>query len=101
MEKTWIGDLSLDHAAPESSKYPLPLLFVHGMHEWSWIFQKWLQVAADAGWDAYALNLRGHHDSKPTKKFGEVSIMDYVEDVEDVLRKIGPAILVGHSMGGP
>lgn len=100
MEKTWIGSLSLDHAAPESRKYHYPLLFIHGMHEGSWFFQNWLQVAADMGWDAWAINLRGHHDSKPVQRFGKVSIMDYVEDVEDVLREIGPAVLVSRSMGG-
>ena len=100
MEKVWIGNLSLDHAAPADKKHHYPLLFVHGMHEGSWVFHNWLQVAADMGWDAYAINLRGHLDSRPTKKFGNVSIMDYADDVEDVLRKIGPAILIGHSMGG-
>ena len=100
MEKVWIGDLSLDHIAPATKKHHYPLLFVHGMHEGSWIFDNWLRFAAEAGWDAWALNLRGHHDSKSVEKFGRVSIMDYVEDIKDVLRKIGPAILVGHSMGG-
>lgn len=109
MKKVWIGkndDLSLDHIAPAEKKHRYPLLFIHGMHEGAWIFENWLRVAADMGWnscmgwDAWAINLRGHHGSRPVKDFGKVSIMHYVEDIEDVLREIGPAILVGHSMGG-
>ena len=102
METVKIGDLSMDHAAlPEGSSIrPHPLLFIHGMHGGSWAFHRWMEAAAEAGWDVWALNLRGHCDSRPVENFGKVSLMHYVEDVEDVLRHIGPAILVGHSMGG-
>jgi pimeloyl-ACP methyl ester carboxylesterase len=100
-EEVRIGvGLILEHYIPAEKKHRYPLLFIHGMHEGGWVFENWLHVAADMGWDAWALNLRGHLNSRPVENFGRVSIWDYVEDVEDVLREIGPAILIGHSMGG-
>ncbi|MBI4138033.1 MAG: alpha/beta fold hydrolase [Candidatus Wildermuthbacteria bacterium] len=99
MEKARIGDLSLDYASPAAEGHHYPLLFIPGMHEESWLWANWMKVASQDGWDAWAINLRGHGNSRP-KNLGKVSIMNYVEDVEVTLREIGPAILVGHSMGG-
>jgi pimeloyl-ACP methyl ester carboxylesterase len=76
------------------------LLLVHGMHGGSWYLRSWLYAAAHAGWDAWALNLRGHHGSRPVQNLGRVSVLDYVEDVHDCLRTLGEAVVVGHSMGG-
>ncbi|HEX9126033.1 MAG TPA: alpha/beta fold hydrolase [Methylomirabilota bacterium] len=76
------------------------MLLVHGMHGGSWYLRSWLYAAAQAGWDARALNLRGHHGSRPVQDLGRVSILDYVEDVHDCLRTLGEAVLIGHSMGG-
>ena len=76
------------------------MLFVHGMHGGSWYLRSWLYAAAHAGWDAWALNLRGHHGSRPVPDLGRVSVLDYVDDVHDCLRTLGEAVVVGHSMGG-
>ncbi len=70
------------------------------MHGGSWYLRSWLYAAAHAGWDAWAVNLRGHHGSRPVQELGRVSILDYVEDVHDCLRTIGEAVVIGHSMGG-
>ncbi len=51
----------------------------------SWYLRSWLYAAAQAGWDAWALNLRGHHGSRPVRDLGRVSLLDYVEDVHDCL----------------
>lgn len=95
-----IDGLKLDHAAPARRTHAVPLLFVHGMWGGSWIFDNYLGVAASHGWDAWAVNLRGHHGSRPVESLATVCLEDYVRDVEDVLDAIGPAIVVGHSMGG-
>jgi len=100
MEEVRIGDLLLEHYIPEVKKDHYSLLFVHGAQEGSWIFNNWAQAAAKAGREVYAINLRGHSGRIPVENLGKVSIMDYVDDVKDVLRKIGPAILIGRSMGG-
>lgn len=76
------------------------MLFVHGMHGGSWYLRSWLYAAAQAGWDAWAVNLRGHHGSRPVRDLGAVSLLDYVEDVEDCLRELREAVVIGHSMGG-
>ena len=70
------------------------------MHGGSWYLRSWLYAAAHAGWDAWAVNLRGHHGSRPVQDFGRVSVLDYVEDVHDCLRILGEAVVIGHSMGG-
>ncbi len=70
------------------------------MHGGSWYLRSWLYAAAHAGWDAWAVNLRGHHGSRPVQDLGRVSVLDYVEDVHDCLRTLGEAVVVGHSMGG-
>jgi alpha-beta hydrolase superfamily lysophospholipase len=72
----------------------------------AWYFAKWLEFFATRGHPAYALNLRGHHGSRPVDDFGRVSIMDYVKDVSDAAAGVRarhpglPLVLVGHSMGG-
>jgi pimeloyl-ACP methyl ester carboxylesterase len=70
------------------------------MHGGSWYLRSWLYAAAHAGWDAWALNLRGHHGSRPVLDLGRVSVLDYVEDVHDCLRILREAVVIGHSMGG-
>lgn len=70
------------------------------MHGGSWYLRSWLYAAAHAGWDAWAVNLRGHHGSRPVPDLGRVSVLDYVEDVHDCLRTLREAVVIGHSMGG-
>jgi len=70
------------------------------MHGGSWYLRNWLYAAAHAGWDAWAVNLRGHHGSRPVREVGRLSVLDYVEDVHDCLRTFREAVLIGHSMGG-
>lgn len=95
-----IGDLVLDHAPARGVARPHPLLLVHGMNGGSWYFENYLKAAAAAGWDTWAVNLRGHWGSRPVPDLGKVSVLDYVEDVRDCLRALGPAAVLGHSMGG-
>lgn len=95
-----IGDLLLERARPRGPARPVPLLFVHGMWLGSWCWESYLRSAAEAGWNAWALNLSGHHGSRPVADLGEVGIVDYVQDVLDCLRTLGEVVLVGHSMGG-
>src|SRR5688572_7563837 len=77
-----IGDLTLDVAMPARASQP-PVLMVHGIMGGAWYFAKWLKFLAARGYPAYALNLRGHHGSRPAENFGQVSVMDYVTDVRD------------------
>ena len=100
-----MGDLLLDAVLPAEPSRP-PLLMVHGIMGGSWYFAKWLDFFGALGTPAYALNLRGHHGSRPVHDFGRVSVMDYVSDARDAARGVRERhpgeelILVGHSMGG-
>ncbi len=95
-----IGDLILEHAPARAVARRPPLLLVHGMHGGSWYLHSYLEAAAAAGWDAWAVNLRGHWGSRPVPDLGRVSVLDYVKDVRDCLDVLGPAVVLGHSMGG-
>lgn len=90
----------MEHAAPSGPAKPWPVLFVHGMWGGSWYLRNYLYAAAQAGWDAWAVNLRGHGGSRPVAALGRVGALDYVQDVRDCLAQLGEAVVVGHSMGG-
>ena len=100
-----VGDLALDVDIPARPTRE-PMLMVHGLMGGAWYFAKWLEFFSARGHPAYALNLRGHHGSRPVADFGHVSLRDYVVDVQDAARGIAERhsgstpILVGHSMGG-
>ncbi len=95
-----IAGLTVEHHPPTGRARNLPLLLIHGMWGGAWYWQSYMRFAADAGWDVWALNLRGHHGSRPVANLGRVSVRDYVADVGAVLDAMGPAVIVGHSMGG-
>jgi pimeloyl-ACP methyl ester carboxylesterase len=79
-----------------------PLLFVHGAWHGAWCFgEHWLPAAADAGWDAYAVSLRGHGESETPEAFARVPLRDYEHDVLQAITRLpAPPVLIGHSMGG-
>ncbi len=95
-----IGDLVCDHVAPTRSLRPFPIVFQHGLWAGSWIFRDWLEVAAARGWDAWAPNFRGRAGSRPVEDIGRVGLEDFAQDLRDVLAAVGPAVVVGYSMGG-
>ncbi len=77
-----------------------PVLCVHGMFGGAWQFEGWLSQLAARGYEAQALDLRGHHGSRPVPALGRVSVRDYVDDALEVARAIGNPVVIGHSMGG-
>jgi pimeloyl-ACP methyl ester carboxylesterase len=95
-----VGDLIVERWRPSGPPRALPLLFIHGVGGGSWYFENYLRAASEAGWGCWAVNLRGHHGSRPVADLGRVSVADYVQDARDVLEAVGPAAIVGHSMGG-
>ena len=77
-----------------------PLLLVHGMFGGGWYWEKYQQFFAARGYSSYALDLRGHHGSRPVNNLGHVRVRDYVDDALAVARTLGRPIVIGHSMGG-
>jgi pimeloyl-ACP methyl ester carboxylesterase len=83
-----------------------PILFLHGMFGGAWYFEKFQRAFAERGYPSYAVNVRGHHGSRPVPDVGRLSVHDYVEDALIAMRALPPApggtrpIVIGHSMGG-
>lgn len=80
----------------------VPILFVHGAFAGAWMWDElYLPLFAGAGFDAWAVSLRGHGNSDGRSGIDHHSIRDYVDDVATVADAMdAPPILVGHSMGG-
>ena len=91
--------LELHQRSPAVDDGRPPLLFVHGLGHGAWCWEHWLGAAADAGYPAYAVSLRGHGGSPGrlrTARLGE-----YVDDVVATAESLPrPPVLVGHSLGG-
>ena len=102
MLRIQIDNLVVDNHQPKIIKYSYPLLFIHGAGGTSEYLKNYLQFFARAGWQSYAINLRGHHPSDRESTLSQMTIEDYVEDVERVMRdlSIENCALIGHSMGG-
>jgi pimeloyl-ACP methyl ester carboxylesterase len=85
--------------APGITQDP-PVLFVHGAWHGAWCWDThFLGAFAEAGYDAYALDLRGHDGSGESMR--RFSLDDYLDDIQTAVSEIGTEpILVGHSMGG-
>ena len=58
--------LSMD--AKKGAKARPPVLCVHGMFGGAWQFEGWLPLLAERGYEAQALDLRGHHGSRPVRR---------------------------------
>ena len=97
---TEFGDLIVETSEPDDPSKDHPILFIHGMWEGAWFWRNYLDFFASHGHACFALNLRGHHGSRPVPDFGKVTINDYIADAREVAAAVGNPILVGHSMGG-
>ncbi len=92
--------LDLVPARPGGAERP-PLLFVHGAWHGAWCWaDHFLPHVAARGFDAYALDLRGHGRAPLEGPLNRVTLRDYVADVAEAVARIGrPPVLIGHSMG--
>ena len=84
---------------PERRSRKPPLLMIHGALTGSWLWTEMAAYLAERGWEAHAMNLRGHFTSD-VAELDEVSMADYAADVGVAMRHLGrPAILVGWGIG--
>jgi pimeloyl-ACP methyl ester carboxylesterase len=83
----------------ENARGRPPLLFVHGAFIGAWCWDEhFLGYFAERGYDAWAVDLRGHGEGETTDDFASVD--DYVADVLLAVERMGAApVLIGHSMG--
>ena len=57
------------------------------------------RLFAERGWEAHAMNLRGHYTSDITD-LGSVSMRDYADDVGVAVRHLGrPPVVIGWGIG--
>jgi pimeloyl-ACP methyl ester carboxylesterase len=84
---------------PERRSRKPPLLLVHGALTGSWLWTEVAAFLAERGWEAHALNLRGHFTSD-VADLDETTMRDYADDVGVALRHIGrPTVLIGWGIG--
>jgi len=88
-------------AQPDETTGRPPLLMVHGLAHGAWCFDEhWLPAAAERGFPAYAVSLRGHGGSGGARRLRRTLTRDYVHDVLQTIAELPePPVLVGHSMG--
>ena len=75
-----------------------PLVMLHGG---AWRWQEYLSLIPSLSqrWHTYALDLRGN--GKSGRVDGQYGLEDFTEDNVDFVRQFnGPAVLIGHSIGG-
>ncbi|MEN3536969.1 alpha/beta hydrolase [Microbispora sp. ZYX-F-249] len=77
-----------------------PVLFVHGNVSSSAFWRSTMTAVAAEGFRPYAVDLRGFGDSDPEPVDASRGVRDYSDDVLALLDRIGPAHLVGWSLGG-
>ena len=78
-----------------------PVLFVHGFPEFWWSWRHQLDVVADAGYRAVALDLRGFGDSDRPGDVGAYALPNSLGDVTAVIDTLGGrSALVAHDWGG-
>ena len=83
------------------------IIFVHGAWHGAWCYQEhFMSYFSKKGFDCYAIDLRGHGQSKGRKKLRFSSLNNYLKDVRVVVNHLAinnkekKPIIVGHSMGG-
>jgi pimeloyl-ACP methyl ester carboxylesterase len=84
---------------PERRSRKPPLLLIHGALGGSWLWTEFSAYLAERGWEAHAMNLRGHFTSDMAD-LAETSMADYRDDVAVAMRHLGrPAVLIGWGIG--
>ena len=95
-----VDTLTVAVARPAAPGDRPPVLLIHGMFGGAWYWRGYQTLLARHGYESHALNLRGHHGSRPVRDLGKVSLHDYVDDAIEVARALGMPFVIGHSMGG-
>jgi pimeloyl-ACP methyl ester carboxylesterase len=84
---------------PERRSRKPPLLLVHGALTGSWLWTDFAAFLAERGWEAHAMNLRGHFTSD-VAELDETRMSDYADDIGVGMRHLGrPAVILGWGIG--
>jgi non-heme chloroperoxidase len=78
-----------------------PVVMIHGGFCGPWAWEGFAARFEEKGYRVTAPALRHHDSGKPPPALGTTSLLDYADDLEDLITAMGVApILVGHSLGG-
>ncbi len=84
---------------PERRSRKPPLLLIHGALGGSWMWASFATHFAERGWEAHAMNFRGHYTSD-LADLSTVTMRDYADDIGVAIRNLGrPPVLVGWGIG--
>uniref|UniRef100_A0AAF5D6K2 AB hydrolase-1 domain-containing protein n=2 Tax=Strongyloides stercoralis TaxID=6248 RepID=A0AAF5D6K2_STRER len=88
------------HYVMEGEKGKELMLFIHGFPEFWYSWRKQLDYFKD-NYCCVAIDMRGYGESDKPNGIGEYKIEKLIEDVENVIHKLGykKAIIVGHDWG--
>lgn len=93
--------LFVQGAAPIRKSGKLPILFIHGAFDASWIYRIPMNIFASSGRTVYAINMRGYSYSRyyPIKS---LDVGDYLNDIRSIRNALGlkKVIIAGYSSGG-
>jgi len=97
-----IDNLALETFVPDSLEHLSPLFFIHGAGVTSRYWENYLNFFGRRGWKVFALSLRGHAPSDREEGLSQITLEDYLDDVEKALKRLRleRVVLIGHSLGG-
>jgi len=65
---------------PERRSRKPPLLLIHGVLTGSWLWSSFAAYFAERGWEAHAMNFRGHYTSD-LADLATTSMRDFADDI--------------------
>ena len=84
---------------PERRSRKPPLLLVHGALTGSWMWSDFAAYFAERGWEAHAMNFRGHYTSD-LADLSTTRMQDYAEDIGIAVRQLGrPPVVIAWGIG--
>lgn len=95
--------LEVISAAPATTTGRPPLLLVPGLGHGAWCYaERWLGAAADRGFEAHALSLRGHGGSGGHTSLGRTTARGYVHDLSQAITALPvPPVIISRLPGRP
>jgi pimeloyl-ACP methyl ester carboxylesterase len=84
---------------PERRSRKPPLLLVHGALTGSWMWSPFAAYFAERGWEAHAMNMRGHYTSD-LADLSTTQMRDYADDIGVAIRQLGrPPVVIAWGIG--
>jgi pimeloyl-ACP methyl ester carboxylesterase len=89
----------IETTQPERRSRKPPLLLVHGALTGSWMWSDFAAYFAERGWEAHAMNFRGHYTSD-LADLATTKMSDYADDIGIAIRQVGrPPVVIAWGIG--